>query len=82
MHIEVDKMGEKVSGEQNSRLASSECILAVLKALSILERGYELPQVGVFIAWLLVHISADDVICGELKDNLVSVMCSVTETSL
>lgn len=44
VHVEVDKMGEKVSGEQNSRVASSECILAVLKALSILEGGYELPQ--------------------------------------
>ena len=75
-------MGEKVSGEQNSQLASSEYILVVLKALSILEGGYKLPQVGVFIASLLVHISADDVICRELKDNLVSVMCSMTETSL
>ena len=69
MHIEVDKMGEKVSEGQNSRVASSECILAVLKALSILERGYELPQAGDFFAWSLLYISSHDVICGELKDE-------------
>ncbi|XP_024360120.1 protein DGS1, mitochondrial isoform X2 [Physcomitrium patens] len=44
VHIEVDKMGEKVSNGQKSRLASSECTVAVLKALSVLEGGYRLPQ--------------------------------------
>lgn len=46
MHIEVDKMGEKVSNGQKSRLAASECTVAVLKALSVLEGGYQLPQAG------------------------------------
>ncbi|KAG0556391.1 hypothetical protein KC19_11G050300 [Ceratodon purpureus] len=44
VHIEVDKMGEKVSNGQKSRLAASECTAAVLKALSVLEGGYQLPQ--------------------------------------
>ncbi|KAG0565107.1 hypothetical protein M758_8G160500 [Ceratodon purpureus] len=44
VYIEVDKMGEKVSIGRNSRVASSECILAVLKALSVLEGVYKFPQ--------------------------------------
>jgi len=46
VHIEVDKMGEKVSTGQHSRVAAAECTMAVLKALSVLEGGYQLPQAG------------------------------------
>jgi nuclear-control-of-ATPase protein 2 len=44
MHIEVDKMGEKVSSGDSSGVAASECVLAILKALSVFEGGYFLPQ--------------------------------------
>lgn len=46
MHIEVDKMGEKVTSGDSSGVAASECVLAVLKALSVFEGGYFLPQAG------------------------------------
>ena len=50
-------MGEKVSNGQKSRVASSECTMAVLKALSVLEGGYQLPQAGDFSSSSLSHIN-------------------------
>lgn len=86
MHIEVDKMGEKVGDGEKSRLASSECTVAVLKALSVLEGGYQLPQAGdslclivvTYLAIILRTISTSLVvlaICGEVMLTLFPFMC-------
>ena len=47
--MEVDKMGEKVNNGQKGQLAASECVVAVLKALSPLEGAYQLPQAGDYL---------------------------------
>lgn len=39
-------MGEKVSNGRKSQVAASECMIAVLKAMSVLEGAFELPQAG------------------------------------
>lgn len=72
MHIEVDKMGEKVSSGQYSRVAAAECTMAVLKALSVLEGGYPLPQAGDSSASSSNTGCVSVVICGELIVNFVS----------
>lgn len=42
-------MGEKVNNGQKGQLAASECVVAVLKALSPLEGAYSLPQAGDYL---------------------------------
>ena len=61
MHIEVDKMGEKVSNGQKGQVASSECTVAVLKALSVLEGGYQLPQAGDLSTSSLSHTTIGNI---------------------
>ncbi|KAH8950100.1 hypothetical protein BDL97_10G066500 [Sphagnum fallax] len=45
VHMKVDKMGAKVSsGHVKPKVAISECMVAVIKAMAVLEGDYELPQ--------------------------------------
>ncbi len=47
VHMKVDKMGAKVSsGHVKPKVAISECMVAVIKAMAVLEGDYELPQAG------------------------------------
>jgi len=52
-------MGEKVDTGLSGRMAATECTMAVFKALSVLEGGYQLPQVGDSSASLSSLFSTD-----------------------